>query len=174
MNMAHWHLVLNHVPMFLTLFGIVLLVVGLWRNSDELTVTSLVMFVLAGAVVVPVYYTGHEAEGIVEDRPAVSEPLLEQHEELAEWTRLILIVLGLVSLGALSWLIKGNDPSWVYGITLAISLLGTGYLGYTAYLGGQIRHSEIRPTKTNGLPGSEHAEGEPESDGHDYHEEEAE
>lgn len=151
MNMAHWHLVLNHVPIFLTFFGLILFVTGLLsKEGKRLKVISLVMFILAGAVILPVYYTGHEAEEIVEEKPAVSEMMLEQHEELAEITRGVLIGLGLVSLIALGWMYRNGElPVWLYGVVLGASLIGCGYLGYTAYLGGQARHPEIRSTSKN-------------------------
>lgn len=80
-NAAHWHLVLNHMPIFLVAIGIGVLVAGWWRDSFELKVTSLILFFLAGAVVVPVAWSGEQAEHLVEDYGGISNKYMERHEE---------------------------------------------------------------------------------------------
>ena len=46
MNPAHLHLMLNHIPVLGTAFGLGLLAFALWRRSDELKKTALGVFVL--------------------------------------------------------------------------------------------------------------------------------
>jgi len=74
MNLAHLHLVLNHLPVLGTGFGLALLIFGLWRRSDELKKTALGVLVLVALAAVPVYLTGEPAEELVQAVPGVSKP----------------------------------------------------------------------------------------------------
>ena len=62
MNAIHVHLMLTHVPVLGTVFGLGLLLVALWRRSDEVKKVALGVFVLAALFAVPVYLTGEPAE----------------------------------------------------------------------------------------------------------------
>ena len=61
MNLAHVHLLLNHLPPLGVLFGFLLLAAAVARKSGELVRASLVTFVLAALLAVPTYYTGEPA-----------------------------------------------------------------------------------------------------------------
>jgi len=53
--------------------------------------------------------------------------------------------LGVVSLAGLLFFRRSRTiPLWFSGFALVLSLAATGAMGWTANLGGQIRHSEIR------------------------------
>ena len=58
MNAAHWHLVLNHIPVVATPFAALLLGFALWRKRpSELFGVSLGAFVLIALLSVPAYLT---------------------------------------------------------------------------------------------------------------------
>jgi len=78
MNATHLHLMLNHLPVLGTAFGLGLLLFGLWRRSNELKKTALGVFVIIALAGVPVYLTGEPAEDGVESLPGVSKPIMEQ------------------------------------------------------------------------------------------------
>ena len=48
MSAAHWHLVLNHLPLLGILFGALLLAYGLWRDQTEVQQASLGLLAVAG------------------------------------------------------------------------------------------------------------------------------
>jgi uncharacterized membrane protein len=145
MNWAHVHLLLNHVPVIGVAFGFFLLLLGVVRKSDELKRASLVVFVVVGALAVPTYLTGEPAEKIVRDLPGVSRALIEQHEDAAMFALISAGVLGLFSLGILLYFRAPKAlPAWSTVAVLAISFWTCTVMARTAYLGGQIRHSEIR------------------------------
>lgn len=149
-NAAHWHLVLNHMPIFLVAIGIGVLAAGWWRGSFELKVTSLVLFFLAGAVVVPVAWSGEEAEHLIEDYGAISDQYMEQHEEAGEQARNVVLALGilaLIGLGYAGW--KNRLPDWYVGLIALVSLVSFYVLINTANLGGKARHIELRPATSN-------------------------
>jgi uncharacterized membrane protein len=143
MNPAHIHLVLNHIPLFGALAAAVLFVVALLRRQQGLARGGLVVAVLTAIVGLVVYLTGEPAEELVENLPGVSEAVLESHEEIALVATVVLGVYGLLALGGLVAFRHGVTMR-VTRILMVLSLVPLAAIAYTAYLGGQVRHSEIR------------------------------
>lgn len=146
MSIAHLHLALNHFP----LFGIVIialrLVIARYRRSSELGKVSLALAVLVGAVSVAVYFTGEPAEALIEKLPGFSEAITERHEDAALVATIIVAGLGALALGTLTWHRGGRALSRRVNAAALMLAVGAGSLmGYTAYLGGQVRHTEVRP-----------------------------
>ena len=145
MNPAHWHLLLNHVPVIGMMIGVLLLLWAILRSSEELKKTSLGVLVIAAAFAIPAYLTGEPAEEVAEHLPGVTHALIERHEDFA---KIALVVAGLTGLIALvAWLFQ-HRAKWLVPMTLVFGLVATGLLGYAANLGGQIRHTEIRANAT--------------------------
>lgn len=152
MDLVHIHLLLNHVPVIGAVFTALLLAIALLRDSTELGKTSLGILGLLAAVAIVVYLTGEPTEEIVERLPGFSESAMESHEEAALVATIAIGVLGVLALGALAVFRHRVLPRWVNGATLVATLAVTAMMGYTANLGGQIRHSEIRPGGVAGAP----------------------
>lgn len=145
MNAAHYHLLINHVPILATFFSIAILIWGIAAKSEAIKKVALVGFVVAGVFAIVAFQTGESAEDIVEDLPGVTHDIIEGHEEsagTAQWLTILLGVGGLAGLYMTAKSTKGiNKYLW---ILLAYSLVAAASLGYTAYEGGQIRHTELR------------------------------
>lgn len=144
MNEAHIHLLLNHSPILGSLFGAVLLLVAVLRRNEVLIRTGLITLIVAAALAIPTQLSGEGAEEVVEDRPGVSEALIEKHSEAADvafWTIEVTAALGLVSL-----LLRRRPAQGVLltRLTLAGALLSFGLLARVGSLGGQIMHPETR------------------------------
>jgi len=146
MNTVHLHLLLNHLPVVGTIIAVVLLAYALARRSDELVRTGFGMLVVLALVAGAVYLTGEPAEEAVEGLADVSEARIERHEEAALTATILLGAVGVVALGGLLTL-RGDAARTrrVGRLVLVLALVPTAAMGYAAYLGGQIRHSEIRP-----------------------------
>jgi uncharacterized membrane protein len=146
MNDAHLHLLVNHLPVIGTLFSIALLLWALIRKSPELTRVALGFFVLAAISGLAAFYTGEPAEHVVEHMAGISEPILEEHEETAELATILLGVYGLFALGSLIYFRKRREIGRGFtSVAFVLSLIPMGFMAYTAYLGGEVRHPEIRP-----------------------------
>lgn len=144
MNAVHWHLVLNHLPIMASLFGILVLAYGLWLRDKNVIRVSLGLFILAGGMIIPVYSTGHGAEEIAETLEGVTEESIERHEESAETSYYLLILLGVASLGALLWSYKVEMLSrWVLVILGVIAVVALISVAETANEGAKIKHPEI-------------------------------
>ena len=116
MNAAHFHLVVNHLPLFSALFGGALLAWGLFRNQPALKAAF----------------------------ANVDERALEAHEEAAELTQLGAVALGLISLMGL--MIPGDRArlrQLTERGALLLFLVVFAMVARTASLGGPIRHPEI-------------------------------
>jgi hypothetical protein len=145
MSWAHIHLAISHVPVIGILIVLLLLVVATLRRSTELTRASYVLLVLMAASAVIVYLTGEPAEELVENLPGFSEAIVEEHEEVALIATIGMGVLGLVALvGLIRFRAPRIAPAWYDRGLLLLALLMGGVMAWTANLGGQIRHSEIR------------------------------
>ena len=158
MNAAHLHLILNHAPLFGIAFASLGLAWALLRKNEHVGRAALVLLVLAGALVLPVYLSGENAEDLVEDQVGVSEAALEAHEEAALGAAIATGVVGVVALLVLLGFRKRELPRSATALVLALALAAGGWIGYVANLGGKINHPEIREgtsASTLGVPSGE-------------------
>ena len=145
MNPAHLHIILNHIPVIGIPFGIAILSYAFLRKSAEIRTLGLLVFVVIALITIPTYLAGKAAEDIVEDLPGVSEQLIDNHQRAATIALAATSVLGGLSLVRLltparCGVIAGPMTILIFVLSLGVA----GWLGRTANLGGQIRHSEIR------------------------------
>lgn len=144
MNFAHLHLVLNHVP------AVGVLVVGLifamtaGRRSAPLERVTLGLLVLFALLTIPVYLTGESAEHVAERLPGVAEAMIDRHEDAAQAALVAVEVLGAIALVGLALFRRRLLPRGFVLALAAFIVVTTGLFGWTGYLGGQIRHTEIR------------------------------
>lgn len=144
MDAAQLHLLLNHVPVVGAIFGLGLLAWGMLRGRDAVVRAALGALVIAGVAGVATYLSGEPAEEVVEEVAGVSEALIERHEETAIWATGGAVLAGVVALAALA-VHRGRSVSRGFAtLVLALALGTSGLMGWTAHLGGQIRHPEIR------------------------------
>lgn len=158
MNGAHLHLMLNHLPVLGTVFGLGLLAYGVLGKKPALLKVSLVVFVLAALAAGAAYLTGEQAEEVVEHLAGMSEALIEPHEEAAWIALLGAGVLGVLALGGLIWFRQREVPKAFSVAALVVALAVSGWMVYTANLGGKIHHPEIRAADAVSVPVYEDAD----------------
>lgn len=149
MTGAHLHLLVNHVPILGSLFALALLVASIWMARDVLRRIALVLLVGVGIAGAAANYTGEPAEDAIRQFPGVRRELIHDHEEIGEQSFFAAAALGVVALGALvRWRrVPVPQPAWLAMLvgTAAVS----GMMVYTGLLGGQVRHTEVRPGATS-------------------------
>lgn len=165
MNAAQIHLALNHAPLFLSLIGGLLLIVGMIKKNETVKTISLYMLVAAAVFTAPVYLTGEGTEELVENMAGVNEAAIEEHEEMAKLSLIIIIVLGVVALLGLLTRKKESLSKIILGGAVLLSLASFGTMAQTAHLGGLIRHSEIQTgaVSTQGEKGEDEEKEEKDS-----------
>ena len=155
MDPLQLHLLANHLPVVGVLFAAVTLVVGLVSRSEGIRRFGLACLVGVALVAVPVYFSGEPAEERLEKAVALSENLVERHDDAA---RAALIVLA--AAGALAIVVQLRSRRRLLSeaeiaLLLVAAIGGAGTIAWAAHLGGQIRHSEIRAASTaDAVPGS--------------------
>jgi uncharacterized membrane protein len=166
MNAAHWHLLLNHIPVIGVWLGVGWLLAAVALRNPTLIRASWVTFIVCAALTIPVYLTGEPAESVIEHMPGVTEKYIHQHETMAKITLIGVEALGLLSLVSL-FASRRRDTLMrpLSLLSLAAALLCAGLAGYTANLGGQIRHTEIRPDSAAVVPGTAAPDSEDAGDG---------
>lgn len=150
MNVVHLHLLLNHLPVVGSLFAMLLFAGSLYKRAVSLRF-ALWFAVALGATALAVYLTGEPAADTVEKLVGITERSIERHEEAAELTTIVAGTLGALALIALMLFRRREVPRWIGAAGLVGTVLLSAAMGWTANLGGQIRHSEIR---SNSDPGS--------------------
>jgi hypothetical protein len=144
MTLTHLHLVLNHIPIVGTLVAGVIFVIALrWRNPqlERLVLGFLLVFAL---LTIPVYLTGEPAEHVAERLPGVAEAVIDRHEDAALAALVAVEILGASALAGLALFRQRLLPRAFAVALVALIVVTTGLFGWTGYLGGQIRHTEIR------------------------------
>lgn len=144
MTAVHLHVMLNHIPVIGIIIGLVIFAVAVWRRNESWTRLALGLFATVALVTLATMLTGGAAEEAVEQLPGVSESLIATHEEAAAFAAIGAYVLGTISLVALVARRHRSMPRVLTVMVLPFALLVTGVMAYTANLGGQIRHTEIR------------------------------
>jgi hypothetical protein len=143
MDFVHLHLMASHIPVIGVLLLVPLLAFALVRRSDEVAKIGLWGLAFIAGAAVAVYLTGEPTEEGVESLAGISKQMIEQHEELALVATIILGVIGVLALIAL---FRARKRPLSRGIVVAalLSVVGmSGLFGWTANLGGKIRHTEI-------------------------------
>lgn len=163
MDATHIHLMVNHVPLLATIFSLLILGWGMFKHNESFQNLAMIGFIIAGVFSIIALQSGEGAEDIVENLPGVTESFIHNHEEAAETTNWIAIAVALVSLGGFGVRrLKATFMRTYLWILLLGSVVSAGMFSYTAYLGGQIRHTEIRPdvTATQTQPADEYSTSE--------------
>ncbi|HET9635209.1 MAG TPA: hypothetical protein VFP26_04695 [Gemmatimonadaceae bacterium] len=142
MNIVHLHLLLNHLPVVGSLFAMLLFAGTLYRRSVS---PRFALWFAAGlgAAALAVYFTGEPAADTVEKIAGITERSIERHEEAAELTTIVAGILGGLALISLLLFRRREVPRWIGAAGLVGTVLLSAAMGWTANLGGQIRHSEI-------------------------------
>lgn len=146
MNAPHLHLLVTHVPVLGTVFGLCLLLLALARRSDELKRTSLLVFFVAGMLAIPAYVSGEPAaDHLKRIFAGTMADATDQHSEIAVIALTMSLIAGLLALFALVFYRGGKKIGHRAIISMLVVSLATAVLlGWTANLGAKIRHTEIR------------------------------
>ena len=145
MNGAHWHLVVNHLPIIFPLVGVIIMVTGIISKSEAVRRTAYLIFIIGALSSIAAMSTGEEAEEVVENISGITESLIEPHEEAAEIFAVLTYILGGISLVGI-WA-SFKQKAFAKAVSLAALVFAFIVLFYakqTGTTGGEIRHTEIR------------------------------
>jgi len=145
MNLAHVHIVINHVPSLGSILGLLLLVAGTYKKNESTKQFAYFVLVMISMAVLPTYISGAEAQKIVAKNASYSAGMIQLHQNAAMITLLIMTAAGMFAWFGL-WEIRRHARS--SSITTICTLVSTaaaaGSVLFTANIGGSISHAEIR------------------------------
>lgn len=144
MNAAQIHLALNHAPLFLSLIGGGILLLGMIKKNESFMNLSLYFLIAAAVFTIPVFLTGEGTEELVENLPGVTETAIEEHEDMAKISLIIISIMGGLALVGLFIRNKASMTRVLFSGLVLLSLASFVTMAQTAHLGGLIRHSEIQ------------------------------
>lgn len=138
MNLAHLHLLLNHVPTIGFSLGIGLLAASFVRGSEDLRRASYVVFFGVALVAIPAYLSGNAAHYILQTEPDLAQEVVTAHQNAA-----MLALIPMEVAGFIGWLALWRFRRWYQPAVLALSIVAFALMARAANIGGQIRHPEI-------------------------------
>jgi hypothetical protein len=154
-NVAHLHLLLNHVPTVGSVVALGLLLLALVRRDEPLKHAGLeVLFVIA-VVTLPVYMSGVAARLELRDRPELSDNAMRVHQDAALAGFAVTEFAGFVAWIAL-WQSRrrGRAARGLIPAVTLLSIVALALMARAATLGGEIRHPEIRTDLSAGAVAS--------------------
>jgi hypothetical protein len=162
LNLAHAHLLLNHLPTIAFGVGVVLYIIAFFGKNDVLRKTSLVLFFVIAVLAIPTYVSGSAAERVVCPEamcpPDVSMDTIRVHEDAALVAFAVMEITGFFAWLAL-WQLRRTPKigAWNWNVILVLAAASFVLMALAAAEGGEIRHPEIRAANE----ATEGAEAEP-------------
>ncbi|MCC6599406.1 MAG: hypothetical protein IT223_01895 [Crocinitomicaceae bacterium] len=148
MDKVHLHLLINHLPIFSSIIGAFVLAVGIIAKSKTTRMTSYILLIGATLGAIITNNTGESAEDKLEDQPGYSHELIHEHEEAAEACLPFFFATGLTA--AVLFYLDKKDKKIARPLSfvlLALSITAFALAARAGYLGGYIKHNEIRPAE---------------------------
>ena len=144
-NLAHLHLLLNHVPTVGAVVALGLLFLAFVRRDEPLKLAGLEVLFAIAVLTLPVYMSGVAAHQQLRDRPELSNTAIRAHHDAALAGFVVTELAGFAAWIAL-WQSRRRGRAaraLVPAVTL-LSVVALTLMARAATLGGEIRHPEIR------------------------------
>ena len=163
MNEAHLHLLVNHFPIIGSIFGLGILLAGIFLKNNSIKNTAYVVFIIASVFTLASMTTGEGAEEIAETLPNAGHDIIHEHEEIAEKFAIVMYLLGITSVLGLFLNIKQHAKAkFMAFAVLIIAVVAVALSKFVGTTGGEIRHTEIREGVQNKTATENHSENESE------------
>jgi uncharacterized membrane protein len=160
-NLAHWHLLLNHFPIIGMIIGLALFLASFVGENEDLRRASFIIFTGIGFLSIGTFLTGFGAQAMITGKHGISDALIQRHEGSAMLTIWFIEITGaLAAVGLWQYHRLKRPAHWTVSAILLFSLLSVGLVARTGNTGGDINHPELRATDA-GTP----AEGAPITEG---------
>ncbi len=144
MNLAHLHLIVNHVPTVGSVAALGLLFLGYARRNEQLKHVGLEALFVIALLTLPVYVSGVAAHQELRTIKEISEDAIKVHQDAALLGFVVLEFAGFVAWTALwQWRRHGRAARGIVPAATVLLVLALAVMGRAANLGGEIRHLEI-------------------------------
>ena len=143
-NLAHIHLVMNHVPTVGGVIALGLLIVAFIRRDEPLKLVGLEVLFAIAVLTLPVYMTGVAAFQTLRNQPGISDTTIHLHQDVALFGFIWMEFAGFIGWVAL-WQARrrGRAAAGMVAAATALTIVALVVMSRAANLGGDIRHPEI-------------------------------
>jgi len=143
-NIAHLHLLLNHVPTVGAVVALGLLIVAFIRRDEPLKLVGLEVLFAIAVLTLPVYMTGVAAFQTLRNQPGISDTTIHLHQDVALFGFIWMEFAGFIGWVAL-WQARrrGRAAAGMVAAATALTIVALVVMSRAANLGGDIRHPEI-------------------------------
>ena len=144
MNLAHLHLVMNHVPTIGSVAALGVLLLGYVRRNDHLKHVGLEVLFIVALLTLPVYVSGVAGYFEIRNRPGISVDAVKIHQDVALFGFGWMMIAGFIAWTALwTWRRHGRPGRGLVPAATLLLVMTLVVMGSAANLGGEIRHPEI-------------------------------
>jgi hypothetical protein len=153
MNFIWLHVAINHMATVGGMFACIALLFAIRSKKSSAQKLALTLGIIAGLSVVPVYFSGEEAEEALEhsEHSHISLAAIHEHEDMAPFAAISMVVAGVICALTLFKLrsqktrtfTSSKTPTLLWA-SLAAMVVATLLCVYTSNLGGKIAHAELR------------------------------
>ena len=145
MNVAHLHLLLNHVPTVGSVVALGLLLLALVRRDEGLKHAGLEVLFAIAVLTLPVYVSGVAAYRELREQPGMSELAVLLHQDAALAGLALTELAGFVAwVGLWQTRRRGRAAPGIVPVVVVLLTVSVAVMARAATLGGEIRHPEIR------------------------------
>lgn len=151
LNPAHWHLIVNHLPITGSIFALLFLAYGILLKSEAVIRATYWLLALIAVFAVLATQTGEGAESFLLDAKLANKDIIELHVQASDTAQWAMIVVGLVALSSLfiqRLKTLRSTPIFVF----ILLLIAASLMARAGLLGGEIMHKEIRTENQLILP----------------------
>jgi hypothetical protein len=150
-NVAHLHLLLNHIPTVGSAVALGLLLLALVRRNEHLTHAGLEVLFAIAVLTLPAYMSGVGAQQKLRDQPGLSDDAMRVHQDAALAGFTVTEFAGFIAWVAL-WQSKrrGRAAPGLVPVATVLTIVALLLMARAANLGGEIRHPEIRTDVAEG------------------------
>ena len=152
MDATQAHIFFNYIPLTGTVIGIVMLVIGFWKNSRLYIRTSLSLFILTALLTLAVYATGEIAGKGSDQTVGQLWANIREHRTSALPTFAVVELTGILALVGLAKMLRGGDIArWHIAAVLILAVASLVLSARTTHLGRRIFTFEM-PISRTGQP----------------------
>lgn len=147
MSPTHYHLLVNHIPIILLPFVMLILIWGWLKDNQQIRKIAYFGYIVIAIFTFASIQTGEKAEDVTEKVIPQDKQYIRTHEEEAEHFSYYIYGIALtVLLTYFLDLKQFKDVKYFYMIIVIITLISIYLSIKVGNTGGQIRHPEIRDT----------------------------
>ena len=147
MNVAHIHIVINHLPIVGYFFSVFLITMSFYFRSQEgVFISAVLIMVISALGALAAYFSGSPSIKQIATLPGVGHKYINYHYKRARLATLFACLSGITAIacGAIVLKLGTPIPIYCYALMLISASITSFAMVFTGNAGGKIRHQEVR------------------------------